>query len=112
MTDDKTAAKKPRVKKEPPKHTDFLGTALDIDDMVAFSQGSSSTMALGRVTGFTAKSVRVEPITLSNTTIAVGYAYRRDGTPITRSPNQVVKLPSNIQEFNYLPRDWISHAFN
>lgn len=108
MTEETKPAKKPRVKKEPPKQADFLGTNLAIDDMVAFSQGGASVMAFGRVLGFTAKSIRIEVIPMPNMKVSVGYS-RRD--TITRSPSQVVKLPSNIQEFSYLPKEWIIQVF-
>ena len=90
------------------KHPDFLGQTLEIGDMVAFSQGESSTMAFGRVTGFTEKRIQLEGIPLPNTHITVG-RFRKNS--ISRTVNQVVKLPIMIQDFKDYPVSWIRQVF-
>ena len=110
MTDSEQPKKTSRAKKVFDPLPDFLGTTLAIDDMVGFSHGSSTIMTLGRVLGFTAKTIRVEIIRLPNGGFD-GYT-ALTGKPLTRFPNQVVKLPINIQEFNYLPKEWITQVFS
>jgi len=91
---------------------DFLGVKLAMNDLVAFSQSESSTLALGKVVGFTAKGVRVIPIPMPNTRIKVGYGWNGETSKhITRTLNQVVKLPAAIQELSDLPSAWLQEVF-
>ena len=95
--------------KEILKGTDFLGNVLVKGELVAFTEGDSTTLSLGRVLGFTAKSIRVEPIDLPHATSRL--SWRRNEKGITRRITQVIRIPNNEDYFKDLPKLWLAKLF-
>ena len=111
MTLEAATGEKPKKKaKKEYSHPDFLGMSLKVGDLVAFSQGATTTMALGKIIGFTEKNISLVGIEIKGTRIAVGrYSTKKS---ISRSPSQVVRLSETAQEFNDLPQEYVQHFFN
>ena len=97
------------AKKEITTGKDFLNNELAVGDLIAYAQGDSSGLSLGRVSGFTAKMVKVQKIDLPNTYNTLGGWSNR--SHITRGKQQVIKIFNNEEVFKDLPVDWIAHLF-
>lgn len=105
----------PKAKKLPiTSGKDFLGVTIVLGDLVAYSQGQSSGLSLGKISGFTPKGVRLDPIRVSSGGRSVdGYRYYtpNGGSITNRHFQQIVKLPSETQEVAAYPIDWIRGMF-
>lgn len=82
---------------------DFLGNKLIINDLVAYSVGSTAALNLGRIISFTPKNVRIQPIRLAG-----GTSYERVCLKFSR---QVIKIPNNEEYLYDLPTSWIKKMF-
>lgn len=94
------------VAKNPTEGKDFLGNSLAPGDLVAFTQVDSSTLYVGRVDGFTPKTIRVDIIDLENHQRSTLGGWR--GRKVTRHPNQLIKLPNNEEYYRDLPKAWLA----
>lgn len=94
--------------KEKFKQRDFLGVELNVGDFVSYSQGESSSLSLGIVTGFTKASVRVKKVNVAGISDDTLGRFRKT-RDITRRPDQVSKLSASIQELADFPENYIEY---
>lgn len=92
--------------KNPTEGKDFLGNPLEVGDLVAFTQVDSSVLYIGRVDGFTPKSIRVDIIDLENHQRSTLGSWR--GRKVSRYPTQLIKLPNNEEYYKDLPKAWLA----
>lgn len=97
--------------KEITEGKDFLGNLLIIGDLIAFTEGSSCSLCLARVVGFTPKMIKIDIITLNGIYTTIG-GYGKNKGLANRSPSQVIKIPNNEDYFKDLPKAWVAKVFN
>lgn len=88
---------------------DFVGTELEVGDIVAVSEGGSSFLALGKIKTFTPKMVTIEivmaPAKGSNRSIT------KVSETISRFPTQIVKVVLDTGD-ETTPIEWLKALYS